>query len=68
METELIYLTMMGYCFLCTGLIMVLVKLSYARSIPDVLTTRDIDIFVDINTSAQAQQTTDFHTQHSRST
>ena len=47
---------------------MVLVKLSYARSIPDVLTTRDIDIFVDINTSAQAQQTTDFHTQHSRST
>ena len=31
---------------------MALVKLSYVRSIPDVLTSRDIDIFVDINTHA----------------
>ena len=35
---------------------MALVKLSYVRGIPDVLTSRDIDIFVDINTHAPQQQ------------
>ena len=42
------------------GLIMALVKLSYVRGIPDVLTGRDIDIFVDINTQAPQQTTETF--------
>ena len=39
---------------------MALVKLSYVRGIPDVLTSRDIDIFVDINTHAPQQTTKTF--------